>query len=341
MKFSFKRQLVLCWLFFCVIAHSKVLSQINNTQIRGFANVSGIYQKGNVSFGLGEQDLFISSELSDRISFLAESVFKYDPASSTKYSVSVERIIIKYNYLGNHNLLLGKHHTPVNYWNDTYHHGRVFFPTIDRPLMFSSRLFPLHTTGISFQGLNLGDMRFGYEVMLGNGLGSSDLVDNDKKKSVTVALHMKPKNALRVGLTYYHDVISQGAMLHNAEKARWQINEHLVTASVANFGKKFELLAESMGGFTHTDTTGTRKSLSSYVYAGYKASDKIIPYVRFDNLSYQNGEIGFHKNNTTSFVAGARYQINFLAVVKLEYQHTRSEMNTTENKIAAQFAVGF
>ena len=98
-----------------------------NTQIRGFVDALTSYEKGKVSFGFGEQDLFITSELSDRLSFLGESVFKYTPSSPTEFSVSIERIVIKYNFQGNNNIIIGKIHTPLNYWNDTYHHGRVFF----------------------------------------------------------------------------------------------------------------------------------------------------------------------------------------------------------------------
>jgi hypothetical protein len=325
----------LCCLLACTVQAQ------NNTQIRGFADASAAFRNNKLSFGLGEQDLFITSDISDRLSFLGETVFKYDPDSHTDFSVSIERIIMKYNVYGNHNVLLGKHHTPVNYWNDTYHHGRVFFPTIDRPLLFSTNLFPLHTTGISFQGLNLGKLRFGYDVMIGNGMSSSDVVDNDPTKSVTLAAHIKPATGLRIGLSYYYDQIAKGTMLHSGDVMKWKVNEHLVTGSVAYFGKKFELLTESMAGITRTDSTGSRLSLSSYLYTGYKVTDKIIPYLRVDNLHYQDGELAFHKNNTTNFLVGGRYQINYLAVVKLEYQYTHSEMTGDHSGVAAQIAVGF
>jgi hypothetical protein len=328
-------------LFFLSIHSSLHTFSQNNTQIRGFVDVGANYSNNKVAFSLGEQDLFITSDITDRLSFLGETVFKYDPSSKTDFSVSIERIVLKYNIAGNHNILIGKHHTPINYWNDTYHHGRVFFPTIDRPLLFSTNLFPLHTTGISFQGLNLGKLRFGYDVMVGNGLGSSDITDNDQGKSVTVAMHIKPSNSLRIGVSYYHDVIGKGAELHSGDKLNWNVNEHLATGSIAHFGKKFEFLAESMFGITRTDTTGSQKSLSSYAYAGYRASEKITPYVRFDNLHYQNGEIAFHKNNTSAYVVGARYQLNYLAVFKLEYQRLQPEMGKATDKISAQFAIGF
>ncbi|MES1214854.1 MAG: hypothetical protein ABUT20_04990 [Bacteroidota bacterium] len=311
-----------------------------STQIRGFIDGLTTYEKGKVSFGFGEQDLFITSELHDRLSFLGESVFKYTPSSPTEFSVSIERVVIKYNIAGNHNLLIGKHHTPLNYWNDTYHHGRVFFPTIDRPLLFAANIIPLHTTGISLQGHDLGKLKFGYDFMLGNGLGSGEVQDNDKYKSVTAAIHIKPVEFLRLGLSYYHDVISKGADVHD-NIVNWKVNQNLYTGSVSYFGKKFEVLTEGTLGINKTDTTGSRQTLASYIYAGYRVSKKITPYVRLDNLKYQEGEIYYHKDNITSFVAGIRYSINYLAVVKLEYMHQNTEMEGKIDRVTAQFAIGF
>jgi hypothetical protein len=328
-----------CLLFFSVCLSGELFAQ--STTIRGFVDALTTYDKSKLSFGFGEQDLFITSEITDRISFLGESVFKFDPLSSTEFSVSIERIVLKYNYAGNHNILIGKHHTPVNYWNDTYHHGRVFFPTINRPLLFAAEIIPLHTTGISFQGHNLGKLKFGYDVMVGNGLGSSSIQDNDKAKSVTVAAHIKPADRLRIGASLYHDNIAKGAHLHDGRELQWKVNQNLLTGSVAYFGKKAELLAESTMAFNHTDTTGTKNTAASYVYAGYRITDKWTPYVRFDQLHYRTGEMVFMPNNTTAFLAGVRYQVSYLAVVKLEYQSEHRQKGDDNNRVMAQFAIGF
>ena len=318
--------------------YSPVAAQ--RTQIRGFVDVLSSVQDGKVSFGFGEQDLFITSELNDRISFLGESVFKWTPQTPTQFSVSVERVIIKYNFVGNHNLLLGKGHTPLNYWNDNYHHGRVFFPTIDRPLLFAANIIPLHTTGIGVEGHDLGELRFGYDAMVGNGLGSAEVADNDAFKSLSLAVHIKPFDKLQIGASYYSDIISKGSTIRG-KTINWQVNQQLFGGSVAYFGKKFELLAEGTFGFDRTDTTGTTQTFAGYLYAGYKVTPKIIPYVRFDRLQFQDGEIYFAKDNTTSFVGGIRFVINYLAVVKLEYQHTDAEVEGRQDKFTAQFAIGF
>lgn len=318
---------------------SRLYSQ--TTQIRGFADVMASLQKEKVSFALGEQDLFITSELSDRFSFLGESVFRFTNTTPTKFSVSIERIVIKYNVAGNHNILLGKHHTPINYWNDTYHHGRVLFPTIFRPLLFDANIIPLHTTGISLQGHNLGDMKFGYDLMVGNGIGSTDVLDNDKRKSITAAVHIKPVEGLRFGLSWYNDVITKGATSHDGMVLDWTVNQNLFTGSIAYFGNKFEVLAEATAGTNKTDTTGSQHTIAAYIYTGFKIKEKIVPYLRFDNLHFGQGEIFYNKNNTTSIVAGIRYNINYLTALKLEYQHQHGEKEGDTDRLTMQLAIGF
>ncbi|TVT37285.1 hypothetical protein FNT36_23035 [Hymenobacter setariae] len=247
-------------------------------------------------------------------------------------------------------MLLGKHHTPINYWNDTYHHGRVFFPTVDRPLLFAQNFIPLHTTGISLQGQNLGRLRFGYDAMLGNGLGSGDVEDNNRFKSLTLAVHIKPTNGMRLGASLYHDVISKGSTIHNHSTggttlALSRISQNIMTASVAYndsiFSKKFELLVESSMAVNKSDSLGEQKALATYAYAGLRITDKIIPYVRVDDIRYNHREVYFMDNNTRSFVGGVRYELSYLAVFKLEYQHVESHMYTNSDNLIFQVAVGF
>jgi hypothetical protein len=312
-----------------------------NTQIRGFIDVYSTYQHNKLSFGFGEQDLFITSELNDRFTFLGESVFKFSLGSPTFFDVSIERVVLKYNFSGNHNLLFGKHHTPLNYWNDTYHHGKVFFPTIDRPMLFAAGIIPLHTTGISLQGHNLGNIKFGYDLMLGNGIGSSDIIDNDKHKSVTAAVHIKPADGLRIGGSYYRDVISRGVKTHEGHLIDWQVKQQLATGSIAYFGKAFEFLSEATMAINKSDTTNTQNTIGSYAYAGLKINEKWVPYVRIDYLHFPYGEIFYHKDNKKAVVAGLRYNVNYLCVVKLEAEHDNSKLTGNSNKVTAQLAIGF
>jgi hypothetical protein len=335
-------KLLLVFVFLLLLSAFTTKLFAQSTQIRGFIDGITTYQKGQVSFGFEEQDLFITSQITDRISFLGETVFKFSPSSPTDFDVSVERVIFKYNYSGNNSILFGKHHTPIDYWNESYHHGRVFYPTIFRPLLFDANIIPLHTTGIDLQGENLGDLKFGYDFMVGNGLGSTDVQDNDKAKSITASAHFEPVEKLRLGASWYNDHISKGSTPHGfTAPIAYNVDQNLVTGSVAYFGKKYELLAESTFAFNHNDSLGTKRTSASYIYGGIRVTDKLVPYAKVEKILYQEGEFYYHKDNTNSFIGGIRYEISYLAVIKLEYEHDVRDIEGHVNKVTAQFAIGF
>jgi hypothetical protein len=190
----------------------------------------------------------------------------------------------------------------------------------------------------------------GYDAMLGNGLGSGDVEDNNPFKSLTLAVHVKPRDGMRLGASFYHDVISKGSAIHNhyggtIPMALSRINQSIVTGSIAYndsvFSKKFELLAESSMTMNRSDSLGTQRAIASYIYAGLRVTDKIIPYVRLDDIQYNNSEVYYMDNNTRSYIGGVRYEISYLAVLKLEYQHTKSHMYNNSDNIIFQIAVGF
>jgi hypothetical protein len=318
------------------------------TQIRGFVHSEAGYRDSDkrVNFTLGEQDLFITSQLSDRISFLGETVFRYSVNSPTKFDLSIERIVMNFNYYRNHNVLFGKHHTPVNFWNDTYHHGRVFFPTIFRPMMFDQGIIPLHTTGVRFQGQNLGSLRFGYDVLIGNGQASDDAGDLNKGKSFMAGLNCKPVDKLKVGVSYYYDEIPKGVTLHHtALKSNRNVTQHLISGSVSYFANDFEFLGESTMAINKNDSTGSPVSYASYAYAGYRYK-KFVPYVKAEYLDLNSKEVYFANHSQSNFLLGIRYEVNFLTVLKLEYAKTETHAKgaktmTKWDSINFQFAIGF
>lgn len=72
---------------------------------------------------------------------------------------------------------------------------------MDRPISFSY-LVPLHTLGIQFQGQNLGDMNFGYDFVIGNGISSTDNLSDARNTSFTAAVHVKPTDDMRIGASF-------------------------------------------------------------------------------------------------------------------------------------------
>ncbi len=318
----------------------------DKTVIRGFIDIGTNYdyEKERLNFQFGEQDLFITSDLSDKISFLGESVLKYSPTSPTKFDISLERAIFKYNYFKNHNFFAGKVHTAINYWNDTYHHGRLFFPTVGRPELFNQNIISLHTTGFGLSGQDLGNLKIGYTIMVGNGLGSTDLADNNAEKCYVFALNFKPIDGLRLGGSVYLDKIDGVVHDHGGGvKQVHNVNQGLYSGSIAYFKKKIEFLAEASSCQNATDSIGVKTTYAAYGYFGFRIKDAFVPYVRYDNVDYQKGEMYFTGVNTEMFTVGLRYEVNYLTTIKLEYQYKKA--GTTNliftNNFFVQFAIGF
>jgi hypothetical protein len=309
-----------------------------NTRVMGFMDIGGKWNpnNGDGAFVLGEHDLFIMSDITDKISFLGETVFKYSAGSATKFNIGVERAIVKYNYKGNHNISIGKVHTPVNYWNDSYHHGRVFFPTVGRPETFNRKIIPIHNIGILFNGANLGKMRFGYDVLIGNGLGSSAVADNDKNKSYTIAAHIKPWDNFRFGVSTYFDKITGGSKTTGET-----VSQAVYSASVAYFGT-FEFLGEYSYATNSTFSLGAQGTHALYLYSGFRIKDSFIPYVRVDYLEFGANEMYYTDTKLNSYTLGLRYEINYLSSLKLEYNVASVEGATRLSQgFNLQLSVGF
>lgn len=280
------------------------------------------------SFSMGEHTLFGVARLEDRFTFLGEHATRFDAKSPSQYVSSIERAQVRYDVTANHAVLLGKMHTPVNYWNDVYHHGRLFFPTIDRPFMFS-HFIPVHTLGVRFQGQNLGKADFGYDLMVGNGISSTDGADTQLGKSVTAAFHFKPVDGMRFGGSYYMDHLDRnqpgahsghGPAVAAAGPNRYTgpLDFHLVSGSFAYFGRNHELLIESVANVTRTDSLGFARNTSAYVYYGFRILPNGMPYLNADFLHIADNDLHVQPGTHTRLTLGYRHDFGLHTNLKIE-----------------------
>lgn len=289
-------------------------------------NLTDIEDEKRSYFSLGEQDFFITSNISDRISFLGETVVKYDNVSGAKFAPSVERAQVKYDYYKNHSFIIGKIHTPVNYWNDVYHHGRLFFPVIDRPLSFNY-FIPVHTLGARLQGQNMGKLNFGYDLMIGNGISSTDIGGQMMDFSYMASAYVQPWDNSRFGVSYFNDhMSSNGAGVHSGHSAQvgdydGAVNFDLFSASAAFFGEKFEFLSELNHNRTKTDSLGTSLNYGAFFYAGWriKGNNK-TPYILFDYLNISERELHSTPALIQKLGLGYKYDISHKANVKIQLE---------------------
>jgi hypothetical protein len=349
---------------FLSVCALNVLSQKIETQFNGFGHLefqADYSDESNAYFAIGEHDFFVNSQLTKRITFLGEYVIRFNGKSATSFLPSIERSLLKFNYYKNHNLIVGKIHTPLNYWNDTYHHGRLFFPTIDRPLAFSY-IIPLHTLGMQIQGQNLGKWNFGYDFVVGNGINNTDIGNSGVNMSYTAAIHFKPIENLRIGIShFYENMKSHLPGAHSGHSLNYphyqgemytgpmQIN--LTSVSLSYFGNKLEFLNEASYNQTYTDSLGAAHNWSAFAYLGFRVTDNSIPYIVTDFIKIAENDLFVHQFDLLKFSLGYRHEFSHLLSLKAQaeyltstnqqHQQHQGHSNPQRFGFRIQFAYGF
>ena len=321
---------------------SSALAQ--DTQIRGFVDVT--YRTGSKNtpapaFGLGQYDLFITSKLTPEFRFVGESVFEYGDGG---FGVDVERIIISYAPRGWFKAGAGKHHTPIGFWNNAYHHGAVMQPTIERPLMFKFEdeggVLPIHTVGLLLSGNDISPAHLTYEFLVGNGIGSTPIADNDRSKSYTVALRSQVTSALEVGVSGYSDRAGIGTVNLAGDTLGVNMTQRMLGGFVAFLGPKNELIAEYQRVMNTSEGAKVHDTDAMFIYAGHRFG-QFVPYARYDMLGYQAGDPYFVANDTRMALVGARYDFGPLTTVKLEGRRRDAQDIGVTRELVAQVAIGF
>src|SRR3989304_2380589 len=142
-------------------------------ELNGFADVSftksteGADEFRNGDFAFGALDLYLAQTLDD-IDILVELVVEEGDV------LDLERLTLGYTFSDALKLRVGRFHTPLGFWNTSYHHGVQLQPTIDRPhfLRFEDDggILPVHVIGAYISGrakTAVGGIEYG--AMVGNG----------------------------------------------------------------------------------------------------------------------------------------------------------------------------
>jgi hypothetical protein len=308
-------------------------------QIRGFGDVdfASTDQKGTTSgFNMGQFVLHMASPLSAKVSYFGELSFTAEPST---YDVSVERSIVRYDYNDYFKMSFGKYHTPIGYWNDTFHHGAWLQTTISRPEMvkFGGTFTPIHFVGILAEGnIPSGGLGLGYSAGVGNGRSSllskaGDSGDINDNRAWVASVIARPSGlyGLQFGGSVYRDKLTPMAGQNFDE---WIESAHLV------WTKEHPEVLSEFSNVHHRDlqTLQTYNSQAFYVQLAYRLpwqENKWKPYYRFEYIHRPNSEPVWDITGTPSVkdlvgsTVGLRYDITNYAAFKGEYRNTRPGVN--------------
>lgn len=300
----------------------------------------------------GESALFVTGRLTDRLSFLAE--ISFEMPKYRERPAAVERLRLRYDLNRDNWLILGKMHTPVNYWNDNFHHGRLFFPTINRPLAFK-RFIPIHEAGLRFGGSHLFGTNIGYDFVLGTGQSTGNDLFAEGVKSYTSTLSWTPSADFKMMVSYYRDTIlnhadSEDHGGHAGHGVTMIMPEGMPTAMDIDyelFSYSFHWRTDDFTLLTEISANRTESgplNEAAYQYLGYHYNEDLTIYGVYDLVNVDREEIHFAAGRESFFGMGAEYTFGVNASLKLEIRRRDDHTGGRDfysNEIQAQLAFGF
>lgn len=284
------------------------------------------------SFRQGEVALFLTSAISERVSFLGELVF-YPFAAVPRYVLEWQRLGLRYSLSDRFNITLGRMHTALGYWNHAYHHGSWLQTTILRPEIYrfeyDNGLLPVHSVGIEFSGTQA-FLPFDVEYRLGIVNGRSKDIqsvdnfnDGNDAKAVSALVSIRPSavEGLQVGANIYIDRIPKNPdPFGGAPVRRDPIDERIIGGHLIYFRGCAELLGEFFRMDHHLGSGNDFRTTGYYVQGGYKIG-KWTPYYRFDFINLAEGDPYFIPLQTDirKQTLGVRWDLLTWNALKLEY----------------------
>jgi hypothetical protein len=319
-------------------------------RIRGFSDVTlhGSNLKGDTtSFSLGQVDLFVTSDVSDRLKFLSEVVF--EAGQDNAFGVDIERLLLTYSFGDYLNVGVGRYHTAIGYYNTAFHHSTWLQTTTGRPFLFQFEdgggILPIHNVGMTASGrIPSGPLGLHYVAEVGNGRTSrsplveavQNVVDENNHKAVNFAVFARPDaiRGLQAGFSVYRDLL--------APQNSPRIGETIFAAHAVYSGLNFEWLNEALAirhaplGSSHVfDTPGFYTQISRR-FGSYR------PYFRYQYVNASQSEpvfsdVGLRHGPSV----GVRYDFSEFAALKLQYDYTARGRGQAFHALALQAGFTF
>ena len=330
---------------------------VPSTHIAGFSDIDfGATDRHGAHSGFNEGQfvLHMNSALTSKVSFFGELSLTARPDAgtgtppATGFNVEVERSIIQFVQNDYFKVSFGRYHTPINYWNMTFHHGQWLQTTASRPEMvqFGGSFLPIHFVGTLVEGaVPAGGLNVNYNLGIGNGRSSviskaGDWGDINNNRAWLATVFTRPDHpyGLQVGASVYRDLITP---IGGSAFREWIQSAHVVWSKGAP-----ELIAE-FANVTHQQvgTSFQSNSQAWYVQAAYRLpwfERQWKPYYRFEYIHIPGSDQLFRLvPSLAGSTLGVRYDISSFAALKFEYRNIRRPGEPRINGAFAQTSFTF
>ncbi|HJR09573.1 MAG TPA: hypothetical protein VJ842_20095 [Pyrinomonadaceae bacterium] len=318
-------------------------------KIQGFAdiNLRASNQKGTTNaFSLGQLDLFITSQLSEKFSVVSELIL--DAKRDNSFEFEIHRLLLRYAMNDYLNLSAGRYHTGIGYYNTAFHHGSYFATAANRPFLFAFEsqggVLPLHNVGVSATGrIPSGKLGLHYVAEVGNGRSVRSTVDRavqtafdeNNGKSYNLGLNARPDwlPGLQTGVSFYHDRLTPTTAPN--------IDQRIMAAHVVYQSPRYEWLNEALF-IRHKPTAGVTTYTPGFYTQFARRFGKAQPYFRYQYVNALARDLllrDIGRRNGPSF--GLRYDMTNYAAFKAQYDRTERRGLSALDELIMQLAFTF
>jgi len=298
---------------------------------------------GNFSVGVGDVNLFLTSQLTAKTSVLAEITFAEQ--TNGEFLSEVERLLVKYNANDYFKPSAGRFHTATSYYNKVFHHGLWLQTAADRPLIveFSDHggLIPSQAIGTSITGkIPSGKLGLNYIFEYGTPnttrpqvttSDAGEVIFNNGNET-TVGLFARPDwlQGLEIGGSFYHDRIRPaigtggGEGSGGDEGGDEHFGQSIFSAHLVYVTPRFEFLNEGFLVRQKQEGTGEIFNTPSfYSQISRKFGERWRPYFRYQYINASTGspvfpDIGLRHGPS----GGLRVELNDYIALKTQFDYT-------------------
>jgi hypothetical protein len=302
----------------------------------------------HTTFQAGEFDLFLTSKLSDRISFLSEIVL--GPDVTNEFGVDIERYALTYKVNRYFSASAGRFHTSIGYYNTAYHHGNWFSTAEGRPIMYlfedAGGVLPVHMVGLNFAGAvpRTDSLGLHWVAEMGNGTSSDrndgaavqNFYSDRNYKATNLAAYIKPQSlpGLQIGASWYQDGLNPPLLP--------SVKQNIESAYVVFLNSAWESLTEGVLLSNHLrGTAETLRSPMAYTQLARKFGI-YKPYFRYQYVrDHPNDPINILRGTFYGPSAGLRVDFSEFAAIKFQFNHLYQDGQSGANGFNTQLAFTF
>jgi hypothetical protein len=311
-------------------------------------------------FVMGNFNLYIAKQISERLRALGEVRFTYlpngqitgsgytstqvdDPANLYRPvrwgGIAIERLHVEYDLLSNLTIRAGQFLTPYGIWN--VDHGTPTLISIRAPYVIGEALFPVRQVGLELIGRHFfSEVGVEYHLTLSNGRGPVDEtrdLDGNKAVGARVVLQWKRELDLKLGFSFYRGLYTNAAPTEfdvMTGKASTTIleryTEQALGADLSVDAGGVVFRGEILGADHRYDDryrgsgptfTPDNRRWGTYALLGYHLPYGFLPYVNAQYYKFPQTPGNTLNPSVTAYQAGLNYRLHPSVVLKGEYTY--------------------